>query len=375
MGVIERQKIEERDQLSYEEKVEIAQKSDERCCHCGKKVYFGYGASVEHFVPISKGGTNRDINLVMLCKDCNSDKGDLIYQPEDYLKFLKKEHLDKLSDYFDSYISSFDFVNRKNLLACDCYDVYVSSIDPYRIYHNNKSLNKRYKNFKKNSSVHKVKRATNKDFDKILDYYIKYLKKYDCLDDADAARINILFWMNFGCIYYVEKNNDIKTFISVTVTKSNGTYTLKGHEIPYFLTINLFTYYSNEYSNTLSYNLVRQVPKWIGVEQGLTEIPVKINILKNDKVSSYVLDSNDISYIGDRFVEGFVVLCTPNFTEENGKIPITEDEPLNDFFKKFMEINKENFDKWFEEKGTDTFEWMLNEIALPEMKKKEGEND
>ena len=74
---LERQKIVERDDFTFDEREHIAAKSHHKCAHCGKEVYFGYGATVDHFVPLNKGGTNRDINLIMLCNDCNKEKGQL----------------------------------------------------------------------------------------------------------------------------------------------------------------------------------------------------------------------------------------------------------------------------------------------------------
>ena len=67
----------ERDRLTWEEKHAIALKSNDCCCHCGKKVFFSNigEATVDHFIPLDRGGSNRDINMIMMCEDCNHDKG------------------------------------------------------------------------------------------------------------------------------------------------------------------------------------------------------------------------------------------------------------------------------------------------------------
>lgn len=36
-------------------------------------------ATIDHFVPLSKGGTHAIINLLVSCKGCNHDKGALFY--------------------------------------------------------------------------------------------------------------------------------------------------------------------------------------------------------------------------------------------------------------------------------------------------------
>ena len=69
------------DRLSFttEEKEKIGYKSNNRCCHCGKPIFAGYQLTVDHFIPLSKGGSNNFINLIPLCKECNHDKDDKIY--------------------------------------------------------------------------------------------------------------------------------------------------------------------------------------------------------------------------------------------------------------------------------------------------------
>lgn len=49
----------------------IAKKSKGRCWYCGanKKI------TIDHIVPVSRGGTGHLRNLVLACKTCNSSKG------------------------------------------------------------------------------------------------------------------------------------------------------------------------------------------------------------------------------------------------------------------------------------------------------------
>jgi len=357
---IKRQKIVDRDNFTYEEKQLLAAKSDERCCHCGKKVYIGYGATVEHFIPISQGGTNRDINMVMLCKDCNKEKGNFIYRPEDYLTYLKKEHLVKLQGYFDSYISSFDFINRDNLLACDRYRVFVNPI-PEKIQYPVKRKNKVKDDIVKKCSIPLwVKKATMEDVDKLTEYFIKYLKKYDCLDSKEAARINIQFWITFGCIYYIERNNNIDSFITVTVTKSNGRVMLNDDVLDHYLTINAFTYYSNDYALSVGYNLLMQIPKFLFNEQGFKQIPIKYSVIKTDPLSIDVCKNGALHSEG-RFIASFMIL---HEDEKKNLIPLIKDQGLKKFFQRFDEIKEEKLREWFTIHGDTPYEWMMQELEL-----------
>ena len=364
-STIKRQKIVEREKFNNDEKIAIARKSADKCCCCGKTVFFGYGATVEHFVPLSKGGTNRSINLVMLCSDCNQKKGDFIYWPDDYLSFIKEPYLNELKGYFNSYIKSFDFVNRDNLLACDRYKVFVApneNIERKALTISNKKKRDQYMNILKKKSMNLwVKRASLNDVDKLTEYYIKYLKKYNCLDAEEAARINIEFWINFGCIYYVEKHNEIKSFITITVTDSNDKVFMNGDPIKNFLTINVFSYYDTEMSLTLAYNLSRQIPKYLCSEQNLVQLPVQFGCLKYDKLCTDICSGGTTSS-NERFMYSFIVLCDTNKIET---LPnIAEDENLNNFFNRFANVNRDKIDDWFKNHDSETYEWMLEELAL-----------
>jgi hypothetical protein len=43
-----------------------------KCTYCGSKK----DLSVDHIVPVSRGGSNENDNLVTACRSCNSSKGD-----------------------------------------------------------------------------------------------------------------------------------------------------------------------------------------------------------------------------------------------------------------------------------------------------------
>lgn len=367
MNDIKRQKITERVNFEYDDLLHIARKSNERCCHCGRKVYFGYGATVEHFVPISKGGLNRDINLVMLCKDCNESKGNFIYDPDDYLEFLNEEHKEKLKGYFNSYIESFDFVNRDNLLAYDKYKVNVAL--PIKKLHYSAMAQK--KNIQTPTIPLWVQKATIDDLDKVTEYYIKYLKKYNQLDSEEAARINIAFWITFGCIYYVEKDNEIKTMITVSITKANEEVNTKRDWTDNYLTINLFSYYDTDLSLTLARNLSHSVPCDIMAEQKLDQIPVRLSIFKEDVLSSAILNDPEKNYEIGPFLTGFFLMRQAKAVKNH--YSLREAPKLKTFFNKFSEINEAKLDKWFKDYGQNKadFEWMLCELTLPG----ETEND
>ena len=49
------------------------------CIYCGTKLT-KENATADHIVPISKGGNNTQVNLIVCCKDCNSERGNLSFK-------------------------------------------------------------------------------------------------------------------------------------------------------------------------------------------------------------------------------------------------------------------------------------------------------
>jgi len=61
----------------------VDQNKDSNCIYCGKTLSPN-NATADHIIPISKGGNNSQINLVVCCSDCNNERGNI-----DFSSFLK----------------------------------------------------------------------------------------------------------------------------------------------------------------------------------------------------------------------------------------------------------------------------------------------
>lgn len=61
------------------------------CIYCKTKLN-QENCSVDHILPISKGGNNSKLNLIVVCKDCNNERGNLEFKT--YLKLKNEEYKD-----------------------------------------------------------------------------------------------------------------------------------------------------------------------------------------------------------------------------------------------------------------------------------------
>ena len=198
MKILNREKIVERTNFTNEEKEDVLKKSRGICAHCGKPIYIGYQFSVDHYIPLTKGGVNRSYNLVPLCKECNKKKDDKIFEPEEYLPYLKEKPMEQLKGYYESYVKSFNFVSRNNYLALDSFT--VSTYVPIRsMMYSKKPVQVKYT----------AKRAEYCDLDKLYEYYVEILKKHGVFCGTEYAKENLQFWFEKGCIYFIEKNGDL----------------------------------------------------------------------------------------------------------------------------------------------------------------------
>lgn len=119
------EQVEERRRFTKEERHAILMRNSCRCCTCNKKLT-DKTMTVEHIIPISRGGTNDIKNLIPLCGECNRMKGNLLYIGMDYYAAITnvslQQEISKLVfDWFESVKSSFDL--RKYPLVSPCISI------------------------------------------------------------------------------------------------------------------------------------------------------------------------------------------------------------------------------------------------------------
>ncbi len=365
-----RQKTDERDEFDYDQRKRIALKSDDCCCHCGRKTYFGYGATVDHFIPISKGGSNDVRNLIMLCKDCNEDKGDLIINPKGYIEYLKDPYYEELEDYFTEYVDSFEYIERNNVLACDEYKICIYPNACKKIIMNmSKKKNRHsYRDMDRYAIQHRLKRATFDDKDKLVSYFKDYLRRRSSLENEKTVYLNIDFWLKFGCIYYIENANGVRFMAAITyretLTRDKNDYERKDRELLVFM----FPGSSNNMNATLAESIKDFMSSQICEEQRLYEVPVTYSFLKTEPLAEKFMTLKGMPYYdgGDFWYSPLRVIGPDTYAvkekDETGEEFLKRnkeesDEKLDHFFNKFRYLYQEVSDWGL---NNPTASWMTN---------------
>lgn len=88
-----------RKQFSQTERVKIYNKSKGRCAICGKFIPYD-SFTIDHIIPLAKGGTNAMDNLQVACSVCNLIKQDIL--PEDLMNKLTEIILYQMRKSYDN---------------------------------------------------------------------------------------------------------------------------------------------------------------------------------------------------------------------------------------------------------------------------------
>lgn len=70
----------------------IDKHNESKCLYCESKLSHE-NATADHIIPISNGGNNTQVNLIVCCNDCNSERGNTEFK--EFLKKKNKNYKDK----------------------------------------------------------------------------------------------------------------------------------------------------------------------------------------------------------------------------------------------------------------------------------------
>lgn len=332
---IKRQQLVDRNDFDRFDRQELLEKTKSRCAYCGTALKMGKNATLDHYVPLSKGGINQRLNIVPMCETCNKQKGGRIVSPNGYLKYLNETDRQTLEDYFQSYLKSFDYISRGNLLSCDMYVIYL--------YLGNKKLHaknqKQLKQMKKMwSKPYLLERMLRSEQEEVTEFFIQYLKKHEMLADKDTAAKNVEFWTQFGAIYCIrdKATRDIRVMIPITMGKDT--------EGRHRLHINLFSMYGTDISAGLASEAPHFFAQTLMHEQDLDYLRVVQAMPVQDKANKYMHVDNTCCV-----QDGWVYSGT--LYRQNAEVnPEATNEDAMPFYQKFHDIRK-YMDAFFEQDG------------------------
>lgn len=200
-----RKKVVERVWFSKDVKEDILRKSDGVCAHCGCPVAIGDNFTVEHVVPISKGGTNDLVNIVALCQTCNTTKGDCVWHPYEYLTYLHDENKKELGEYIDKYFHDKRWFTRNNFCQVDFKKIEVNI--PFA--GKQKTLRRGDQTLLARRCMtvnYKLQKALYYDLQDIYDMQIAYMKRNKLKVDKAAIKETISnAFLNWGYLLCSQK--------------------------------------------------------------------------------------------------------------------------------------------------------------------------
>lgn len=121
-----RKQLHQRENLPWQIKAQIEQESHGICAHCGKRISRkDKTMTIEHIIPLHKGGTNEPNNLAALCRACNVDKGDDIIDPGEFYPYLPKSRRKSVKKAFEAYLKNTDCFSCDTLFLLDRFSIPV----------------------------------------------------------------------------------------------------------------------------------------------------------------------------------------------------------------------------------------------------------
>ena len=221
----ERVRVEGRRFFSKKEKKIMLEKSNGRCAHCGAPISLSEDFTVEHVIPLSKGGTNDISNLVGLCSKCNKEKSNLIYLPSDYYRFVKREYLEELMRNHDTYCKETNWITIRNAFREDSFFVkgfplvkkgFISSAGKKMVRPVEMGISR------------EVKRVVYSDLNGVYEFYKKYISRYNLNISNDELKKFLAnrFEENVFYILKGRKEGDILLVLRIDFKETENGYVI-----------------------------------------------------------------------------------------------------------------------------------------------------
>ena len=179
------------------------------------------------------------------------------------------------------------------------------------------------------------------DIDDLADYY------YDCLvrkgidASKSASKVNMEFWLRFGSVYYLEKDDEIKIVATVVPTDiTHHDASCVDSQPKWCLTVNVFSKYNNENAFSLAQHVRDYIVTTVVEEQHLTYCPVRIGFLPNDPFRYRTMPGSQIMREPGNVMESLYYKVCDNVEQTQA-----DKDRTNAFFNKFSDAWNE-YTQW-----------------------------
>lgn len=118
-----RAQVEERTPFPWSVKEPLLKETNGKCAHCGTPLDRYTNLSVDHFIPLSKGGSNDPENLTVLCDDCNTLKSNMILPAVGWYPYLAPSKKKILNENLKRYMKETDYLAEDCLVPMDTFRI------------------------------------------------------------------------------------------------------------------------------------------------------------------------------------------------------------------------------------------------------------
>lgn len=291
---MKREQIEERQYFNYEEHKIILSKSNGKCARCGKNLNLS-SMTVEHVIPISKGGTNEMDNLIALCHDCNQEKLNYIVSPRAYYNYLPEEELARIQKHYAKYLKEVEWYGKYNYTKEDKKLIPYQTFNHGRVVRRGKDLMTKY--FPQFLTLEKT---YIDNLEEIIQFVKNYHEKNSLSFDGVDKSIGDIF--QSGCIYRLHRKGEtiavLPFNIEVLEDEDDGKYyqfTLRGI---------MCKYKKPEYAFAIA-NAIIYVMECMSETNHEGLITCSMFIFENDMINNIVIKELELQKIGDTDKHGF----------------------------------------------------------------------
>lgn len=205
--------IEKRINFTKEEREAVLNKTDCKCARCGMALDTET-LTIDHFIPLSKGGSNMASNLIPLCEECNQIKDNAVMHPRDYIKYLKDTHKKEIESLYNWYCEDYKWYDRNN------YTIEDRMIIPYPIYLQSSRSHKKKENrpvlYVGNAILEKLDYSM---LDEAYEFTLRYMKRLKLNTSNLKNTMSDIFAR--GCIYRIRNNSGLIAVIPIQIDKTD----------------------------------------------------------------------------------------------------------------------------------------------------------